>query len=206
MFDYIRDPSEIYRRSFEIVRSESSCASLPPDIREIAVRLVHSCGMPDILDDFDFSDSSVTSGISALGGGCSIWCDVESVRSSVTTKFLRSDVSVYCSLNDERVVSRSSSLGVTRSACAVDFWDSVDIAVIGNAPTALFRLLERIELGELSPSLVIATPVGFVGAEESKRELAVSGIDYMTVHGRRGGSAMAASLLNGLLLACGDDS
>ncbi len=204
-FDYIRDPAEIYRQSFAIVAKEAGLELLPGDMANVATRLIHSCGMVDVIGDLEYSARAAANGIAALRAGCSVYCDVEMVRSGIIQRSLPANNAVLCTLNDDRVVDHAASIANTRSAAAVDFWhdDLADaIAVIGNAPTALFRLLERIAEGGPRPALVIGIPVGFVGAVESKQALAQnsSGIEFITVHGRRGGSAMASAVLNALAL------
>ncbi len=201
-FDYIRDPEEIYRKSFETIESEAELDRLPSEMRTIATRLIHACGMVDVVEDLVFSPNAAHAGCSALKSGCTIYCDVEMVRAGIIKRSLPRGVQVTCSLGFNEVPDHASSIGNTRSAAAVDFWENLDnsIAVIGNAPTALFRLLERVAEGAARPALIIGVPVGFVGAVESKRALAEnpSGIEFITVHGRRGGSAMASSVVNAL--------
>lgn len=168
----------------------------------IATRLIHSCGMVDVIDDLDFSINAVECGKDALKQCRPVYCDVEMVKSGIIERFLPSDLPVLCSLNDQRVPEHAKQIGNTRSAAAVDFWDDMygSVVVVGNAPTALYRLLERVSEGAAKPALVIGMPVGFVGAVESKEALANNGfgIEFITVHGRRGGSAMASSVLNAL--------
>ena len=202
-YDYIREPAEIYRESFATVEREVNLDALPRAMRPVATRLIHSCGMVDLIDDLAFSDGAAAAGHSALANGCSIFCDVEMVRSGIINRFLPGDNDLICTLNDESVPEKAAAIGNTRSAAAVDFWGDAlvgAIAVIGNAPTALFRLLELIGQGGAKPALIIGIPVGFVGAVESKQALASFGsdIEFITVHGRRGGSAMASSVVNAL--------
>ncbi|MEM9278397.1 MAG: precorrin-8X methylmutase [Pseudomonadota bacterium] len=201
-YDYVRDPEEIYRQSFATVEGEASLDALPKEMRPVATRLIHSCGMIDIVDDLEFSNDAVRSGIAALNAGKPIYCDVEMVKAGIIGKFLPDDVKVTCTLNDKQVPEHARNIGNTRSAAAVDLWDELEgsIVVIGNAPTALFRLLEKIQEGAPKPELVIGIPVGFVGAVESKQALAENrfGLEFITVHGRRGGSAMASSVVNAL--------
>ncbi|PCH46106.1 MAG: precorrin-8X methylmutase [Hyphomicrobiales bacterium] len=201
--DYIRDPKEIYASSFAIVRAESALGDLPEDMNDVAIRLIHSCGMPDILDDLQYSDEAVQSGGSALKAGATIFCDVEMVRAGIISRLLPEKCRVVCTLNDERVVDHAKDIANTRSAAAVDFWGEDllgSVVVIGNAPTALFRLLERVQQGAFKPALIIGAPVGFVGAAESKRALVSNdfGLEYIAISGRRGGSAMASAIVNGL--------
>ena len=202
-YNYIRDPSEIYRQSFATVEREAALDCLPADMRGVATRLIHSCGMLDVIDDLAFSPNVVSSAKKALRLGSVILTDVEMVRSGIIDKFLPSANEIICTLNDERVAQHAIEIANTRSAAAVDFWDewlAGSVVVIGNAPTALFRLLERISEGAPKPALVIGIPVGFVGAIESKQALSENafGLEFITVHGRRGGSAMAASVVNAL--------
>jgi precorrin-8X/cobalt-precorrin-8 methylmutase len=201
-YDYIREPAEIYRQSFATVEREAALDTLPEAMRAVATRLIHSCGMTDVLDDLGFSPNAANHGINALASNAPIYCDVEMVKSGIIQKFLPKNNSVICTLNDARVNDHAAKIGNTRSAAAVDFWDGLEgaIAVIGNAPTALFRLLENVSQDAAKPSLVIGIPVGFVGAVESKQALADNpfGLEYITVHGRRGGSAMASSVVNAL--------
>ncbi len=202
-FDYIRDPEEIYRQSFATVESEADLLSLPPEMRPVATRMIHSCGMINLTQDIDFSEQSVGSGRTALEAGRPVFCDVEMVRSGIIERLLPAGNKLICKLGDSRVADHAKVIGNTRSAAAVDFWSEElegALAVIGNAPTALFRLLERIGDGGPKPALVVGIPVGFVGAVESKKALAENtlGLDFITVNGRRGGSAMASSVINAL--------
>jgi len=202
-FDYIRDPAEIYRQSFSIVNSESRLDQLPVNIKPVATRLVHSCGMIDVIDDLGFSEGAVTAGQEALKRGCAIFTDVEMVKAGVIERLLPASNEVICTLNMDGVPAHAGVIANTRSAAAVDFWDDRldgSVVVIGNAPTALFRILERVAEGVPRPALIIGIPVGFVGAIESKQALGenTSGLEFITVHGRRGGSAMASSVVNAL--------
>ncbi|MEE9314043.1 MAG: precorrin-8X methylmutase [Rhizobiaceae bacterium] len=202
-FEYIHDPAEIYRRSFATVEAEAGLDKLPENMRPVATRLIHSCGMVDVVDDLEFSADAVKVGQEALANGKPIFCDVEMVRSGVVERLLPNGNKTICTLNDATVPTHAKEIGNTRSAAAVDFWGddlAGAIVVVGNAPTALFHLLERIEGGSAKPALVIGIPVGFIGAVESKQALANNSLDieYITVHGRRGGSAMASSVVNAL--------
>ncbi len=201
-FDYVRDPAEIYRQSFATVEAEANLDLLPEDMRAVATRLIHSCGMIDVIDDLDSSENAMAAGKSALGSGATIYTDVEMVKSGIIERLLPKANPVVCTLNDDRVPAHAKAIGNTRSAAAVDFWDDLDgsIAVFGNAPTALFRLLERLDEGAAKPALVVGIPVGFIGAAESKQALSAfsSDLDFITVHGRRGGSAMASSIVNAI--------
>lgn len=200
--DYIKDPAEIYRQSFATVEREAELDLLPADMRPVATRLIHSCGMINVVDDLQFSDNAVAAGKAALAMAKPIYTDVEMVKAGIIERFLPANNEVICTLNNSEVPGHAIQIDNTRSAAAVDFWDDLEgsIVVVGNAPTALFRLLERIEEGAPKPALVIGIPVGFIGAVESKQALSQnsSGLEFITVHGRRGGSAMASSVINAL--------
>ncbi|MCB1458177.1 MAG: precorrin-8X methylmutase [Nitratireductor sp.] len=201
--DHIRDAAEIYRQSFAIVEAEADLAALPVSMRGVALRLIHSCGMTDILDDLAFSAGAAEAGRAALAAGKPVLCDVEMVRSGIIAARLPAQNPLVCTLNDPRVAEISKGRSVTRSAAGVELWREQlagSVVVIGNAPTALFHLLELIDNGWPKPALIIGMPVGFVGAAESKAELAADprGCDFIVVHGRRGGSAMASSVVNAL--------
>ncbi|EXG79772.1 precorrin-8X methylmutase [Cryptosporangium arvum] len=200
---YIRDGAEIYRHSFAIIRSEADLSGLPEDVARVAVRMIHSCGMVDLVDDLAFSPGAVSGAIGALRSGAPILCDAQMVASGVTRRRLPASNEVICTLNDARVPSLASSLGTTRSAAALELWREHlegSVVAIGNAPTALFHLLEMIAAGAPRPAAVLGIPVGFVGAAESKEALAANdlGLEYLIVRGRRGGSAMTAGALNAL--------
>ncbi|MEZ5870811.1 MAG: precorrin-8X methylmutase [Nitratireductor sp.] len=201
--DHIRDPAEIYRQSFAIVEAEADLARLPAAMRGVALRLIHSCGMPDIVDDLAFSAGAAEAGRAALGAGKAVFCDVEMVKAGIIASRLPADNPLICTLNDPQAAEIGKRTQYTRSAAGVELWReqlSGSIVVIGNAPTALFHLLELIDNGWPKPALIIGMPVGFVGAAESKAELAADprGCDFILVHGRRGGSAMASSVVNAL--------
>jgi precorrin-8X/cobalt-precorrin-8 methylmutase len=201
--DYEKDGAAIYRQSFATIRAEADLAGLPADIAQVAVRMIHACGMVDLVGDLSCTPGVVARAREALRGGAPILCDVAMVASGVTRKRLPAGNDVVCTLSDPSVPDLATRLGTTRSAAALDLWrDRLDGAVvaIGNAPTALFRLLEMIEEGAPRPAAVIGVPVGFVGATESKEALAAhpSGLDHLVVRGRRGGSAMAAAALNAI--------
>jgi precorrin-8X/cobalt-precorrin-8 methylmutase len=203
---YIKDPAAIYAESFARVRAAAALDGLPPDIVSVAMRLVHACGMPDLLDDFDYSTGAAASASAALAAGRPIFCDCEMVRSGITRRFLSAQNDIIVTLNDRQTSQLAATHKTTRSAAAVDLWGAdVEGAVvaIGNAPTALFRLLEIIAEGGPKPAAILGFPVGFVGAAESKRALAENdaGLGFMVVHGTRGGSAMAAAAVNALALA-----
>jgi len=201
--DYIRDPGEIYRRSFEGIEAEAGLHLLPQAMRPVALRLVHACGMPDLVADLAFSDDAAEAGISALSAGAPILCDVEMVRSGIIRDRLPAKNQVICTLNEPGVAERAATSGQTRSAAAAEFWGerlAGAVVAIGNAPTALFRLLELLDEGAPKPALIIGMPVGFVGAAESKAELAADprGCAFIAIRGRRGGSALAAAAVNAL--------
>ena len=199
--EYVRDGAEIYRRSFATIRAEADLSRLPADVARIAVRMIHACGMVDLVDDIGHSPGVVTAARKALLGGAPILCDAEMVASGVTRKRLPADNEVICTLRDPSVPELAARIGNTRSAAALDLWgDRLGGAVVavGNAPTALFRLLEMVEAGAPRPAAVLGIPVGFIGAAESKDALAASDLEYLIVRGRRGGSAITAAAVNAL--------
>lgn len=203
MMDYIRDGNAIYQKSFATIRAEARLEHLPADLELVAVRLIHACGMTDIADDLAYSFNAAAAGRTALAQGAPILCDAQMVANGVTRKRLPAQNDVICTLNEPEVPAIAQKLQNTRSAAALELWRShLDGAVvaIGNAPTALFRLLEMLEEGAPKPALILGFPVGFVGAIESKAALAETrhGIPFITLHGRRGGSAMAAAAVNAL--------
>ncbi|MGY5033868.1 precorrin-8X methylmutase [Streptomyces sp. 900116325] len=203
MFQYEKDGPAIYRQSFATIRAEADLAGLPADVSQVAVRMIHACGMVDLVRDIDFTPGVVADARRALRSGAPILCDVAMVASGVTRKRLPADNEVVCTLSDPAVPDLAAKLGTTRSAAAMELWrDRMEGAVVavGNAPTALFRLLEMIEEGAPRPAAVIGVPVGFVGAAESKDALAdhPSGLEHLVVRGRRGGSAIAAAALNAI--------
>ena len=200
---YIRDGAEIYRRSFATIRAEADLAALPPDVAQVAVRMIHACGQVDLVDDIGYSPDVVAAGRKALQDGAPILCDAQMVASGVTRSRLPAANDVVCTLRDSRVPALAERLGTTRSAAALELWrDRLDGAVvaIGNAPTALFRLLELVDEGAGRPAAVVGIPVGFVGAAESKQALAAhpAALPYLVVRGRRGGSAITAAAINAL--------
>lgn len=203
MFDYIRNPNEIYRKSFETIRAETNLETLPRDMAQVAVRIIHACGMTDIVKDLGYSPSAVKCGREALAAGAPIVCDSFMVAEGITRSRLPANNHVICTLHDAEVPSMAKRNNTTRSAAAVELWrlhlDGAIVA-IGNAPTALFRLLEMLDERVVKPALIIGFPVGFVGAVESKEALAADsrGVPFLTLYGRRGGSAMAAAAVNAL--------
>ncbi|MGW3580301.1 precorrin-8X methylmutase [Streptomyces rubiginosohelvolus] len=203
MHQYEKDGPAIYRQSFATIRAEADLAGLPADVSQVAVRMIHACGMVDLVTDLAFSPNAVADARAALRAGAPILCDVAMVASGVTRKRLPADNDVVCTLSDPSVPELAAKLGTTRSAAALELWrDRMEGAVVavGNAPTALFRLLEMIEEGAPRPAAVIGVPVGFVGAMESKEALAEhpSGLEHLIIRGRRGGSAIAAAALNAI--------
>ncbi|MFE4211933.1 precorrin-8X methylmutase [Streptomyces sp. NPDC056844] len=203
MHQYEKDGPAIYRQSFATIRAEADLAGLPADVSQVAVRMIHACGMVDLVRDLAFSPNAVADARAALRSGAPILCDVAMVASGVTRKRLPAGNEVICTLSDPGVPELAAKLGTTRSAAALELWrDRMEGAVVavGNAPTALFRLLEMIEEGAPRPAAVIGVPVGFIGAAESKEALAAhpSGLEHLVVRGRRGGSAIAAAALNAI--------
>jgi precorrin-8X/cobalt-precorrin-8 methylmutase len=200
---YVRDGAEIYRQSFATIRAESDLSALSADEAQVAVRMIHSCGMVDLVEDLAFSPDVVAKARGALQSGAPILCDVQMVASGVTRRRLPADNEVVCALADPRVPDLAQRLGTTRSAAAVQLWgERLDGAVvaIGNAPTALFHLLDLLRSAPWRPAAVLGMPVGFVGAAESKQALAQSdlGLAHVVVHGRRGGSAITCGALNAI--------
>jgi precorrin-8X/cobalt-precorrin-8 methylmutase len=198
-FDYLRDGAEIYRRSFSAIRAEADLARFPADVARVVVRMIHSCGMTDLAADVGYSDGVVRAARAALLRGAPVLCDAAMVAAGITRRRLPADNEVICTLGDPAVPSLAERLDTTRSAAALDLWSSRlagAVVAIGNAPTALFRLLELVRGGAGRPAAVFGIPVGFVGAAESKLALAESGLEYLVVHGRRGGSAMTVAAVN----------
>ena len=200
--EYVRDGAEIYRRSFATIRAEADLGGLPPDLVPVAVRMIHACGQVDLVADLAHSRNVVTAARGALQAGAPILCDAAMVASGVTAARLPAGNDVVCTLRDPRVPDLARQRGTTRSAAALALWgERLDGAVvaIGNAPTALFHLLDLIDAGAPRPAAVLGIPVGFIGAAESKDELAArTDLAFLVVRGRRGGSAMAASAVNAL--------
>ncbi|MFF7631530.1 precorrin-8X methylmutase [Kitasatospora sp. NPDC008050] len=203
MIEYEKDGAAIYRESFATIRAEADLAGLPADVSQVAVRMIHACGMTDLVADLLWTPNVVASARAALRAGAPILCDVSMVASGVTRKRLPADNEVVCTLSDPSVPALAAELGTTRSAAAMELWrDKLagSVVAVGNAPTSLFRLLEMIEAGAPRPAAVIGVPVGFIGAAESKQALAdhPSGLEHLVVRGRRGGSAIAAAALNAI--------
>ena len=200
---YLRDGDAIYRRSFAIIRAESDLARFSEEEADVAVRMIHACGIVEAARAIAFGNGLVAAARAALARGAPILCDAEMVAHGVTRARLPARNDVVCTLRDPRVAALAARLGTTRSAAALDLWaERLDGAVvaIGNAPTALFRLLALIDAGAPRPAAVLGIPVGFVGAAESKDALAANphGLPFLIVRGRMGGSAMAAAAVNAL--------
>jgi precorrin-8X/cobalt-precorrin-8 methylmutase len=206
--DYLRDPAEITRRSFDIIAAETDLSALPADLAPVATRIVHTCGMPDVVADLAFSQDAAAVGRRALAAHAPILCDVNMVLAGIMTKRLAPGHPIHAATDQLEASELAGHTGQTRSAAGMELLARHHhdaIVVIGNAPTALFRLLELIAEGAARPALVLGFPVGFVGAAESKVALAANafGLPFMTLHGRRGGSAIAAAALNALILGAG---
>jgi precorrin-8X/cobalt-precorrin-8 methylmutase len=200
-FDYVRDGAEIYRRSFAVIRAEADLSRFPADVARVVVRMIHSCGMTDLPADIGFSDGVVRSARRALLAGAPVLCDAQMVASGITRRRLPAGNEVVCTLGDPSVPELAARLATTRSAAALDLWLprlAGAVVAIGNAPTVLFRLLELVADGAPRPAAVLGIPVGFIGAAESKDALAASGLEYLVVHGRRGGSAMTVAAVNAI--------
>ncbi|WP_225776067.1 precorrin-8X methylmutase [Pseudomonas sp. Marseille-Q5115] len=203
MIDYIRDGQAIYRNSFATIRAEADLTHIPADLEKLAVRVIHACGMVDVVQELQFSPGAGLAGRRALAAGAPILCDAHMVAEGVTRTRLPANNPVICTLKDERVPAMALEEGNTRSAVALELWRpwlEGSVVVIGNAPTALFYLLEMLDAGAPRPALILGFPVGFVGAAESKAMLAADsrGVPFVVVNGRRGGSAMAAAAVNAL--------
>jgi precorrin-8X/cobalt-precorrin-8 methylmutase len=202
MTRYIRDGAEIYRRSFAIIRAESDLARFTADEEPVAVRIIHACGMTEIAQDLRFAPNAVQAGITALKARAPILCDSHMVANGITRSRLPAGNPVICTLTAPETPALATQHQTTRTAAALELWrDKLSGAVvaIGNAPTALFRLLELLDEGTPPPACIIGMPVGFVGAAESKAALmAAPGLPYLTIQGRKGGSAMTAAAVNAL--------
>lgn len=203
MRPYETDPAAIYARSFATVRAEARLDRFEPDMAALAVRLIHACGMVEIADRLAYSEGAVEAGRAALGRGAPILCDCEMVAAGIIRRRLPAENEVVVTLNEPSVPDRARAIGNTRSAAAVELWGerlTGAVVAIGNAPTALFHLLELIDAGAPKPAIILGFPVGFVGAAESKAELARDprGAGFVALRGRRGGSAMASAAVNAL--------
>ncbi|MSP47716.1 MAG: precorrin-8X methylmutase [Alphaproteobacteria bacterium] len=198
---YLKDPRAIVTRSWELIQAETDVSGLARDLAAVALRLVHATGMPEVVADLRASPGAATAGRGALSSGAPILCDSEMTAAGITRSRLPAGNDVVVTLNDPRAADLGKKGGITRSAAAVELWGerlAGAVVAIGNAPTALFRLLELIEAGAPRPALVLGFAVGFVGAAESKAALAASGLPFITLLGRRGGSALAAAAVNAL--------
>lgn len=198
--DYLRDPQAIYAQSFATIRAECDLSRFPSDAHDVVIRMVHACGMPEILPDIVVTRDYPEASKQAFLAKAPIFVDAEMIRHGIVTK----GTEIICTLNDSRAREHGMASGTTRSAAAVELWlDRLQgsIACIGNAPTALFRLLELMQETGRKPAAIIGLPVGFVGAAESKQALEqhADGVPFLTLRGRRGGTAMAAAALNALI-------
>jgi precorrin-8X/cobalt-precorrin-8 methylmutase len=201
MSDYVRDGAEIYRRSFATIRAEADLARFPDDVSRVVVRMIHACGLVDLAAVVAYTPDVVAKARAALQAGAPILCDAQMVASGITRSRLPAANDVVCTLDDPGVRDIAARIGNTRSAAAVDLWlDRLggSVVAIGNAPTTLFRLLDLLADGAPRPAAIIGVPVGFIGAAESKRALAASGLEHLVVHGRRGGSAIAVAAVNAI--------
>lgn len=211
MFDYLRDPQEIYAKSFATIEAEAKLARFSDDERPVAIRIIHACGMVEMADQIAFGGEVVSAATSALRAGKPILCDAEMVRHGIINRLLPNENAVLCTLNDGNTHDLAAHMETTRSAAAVEAWaNHIEGAIIaiGNAPTALFHLLEAINDGRLAkPAVIIGMPVGFVGAAESKDALIehANGIPFVTLRGRFGGSAVTAATVNALARLARDD-
>lgn len=206
MAEYLRDPTAIYERSFAIIRAEADLARFSPEEADVAVRMIHACGLVDVAKDIVFGGHLVAAARTALVKGAPILCDSEMVAHGVTRARLPAKNEVVCTLHDPRVPDLARERGDTRTAAALELWMSRlagAVVAIGNAPTALFRLLEMLDAGAPKPAAILGLPVGFVGAAESKDALAADprGVPFVIVRGRLGGSAIAAAAINALARA-----
>jgi precorrin-8X/cobalt-precorrin-8 methylmutase len=207
---YEKDPSAIYAQSFAMVRDEARLERFAPAMQPLITRLIHACGMIEVADRLAFSQGAADAGRAALAAGVPVLCDCEMVGAGIIRRYLPADNEVVVTLNDPAVPALAQEIGNTRSAAAVELWrDRIEGAVvaIGNAPTALFHLLELLDAGWPKPAVILGFPVGFVGAAESKAELAANprGCDYVALRGRRGGSAMASAAVNALAAGLPED-
>jgi len=207
---YEKDPSAIYAQSFATVRAEARLERFAPDMRPLITRVIHACGMVEVADRLAFSPNAYAAGHAALQAGAPILCDCEMVGAGIIRRYLPAENNVIVTLNDATVPARAAEIGNTRSAAAVELWkDHLEGAVVavGNAPTALFHLLELIDAGGPKPAVILGFPVGFVGAAESKAELAANprGCEFVALRGRRGGSAIASAAVNALAAGLPED-
>ncbi|MEM7472468.1 MAG: precorrin-8X methylmutase [Pseudomonadota bacterium] len=208
MRPYEKDPEAIYAASFATVTEEANLSRFPNGLDKLATRVIHACGMVEIADRLAFSDHAALAGQAALSAGKPILCDCEMVGAGITRRFLPASNAVIVTINDPSTPERAKSIGNTRSAAAVELWEphlKDAIVAIGNAPTALFHLLDLIDQGFPRPAVILGFPVGFVGAAESKAELATNprGCEFVALRGRKGGSAMASAAVNALAVGVG---
>ncbi|MDA3662547.1 precorrin-8X methylmutase [Mycobacterium xenopi] len=202
MLDYLRDAAEIYRQSFATIRAEADLARFPPDVEQVVVRLIHTCGQVDLAEEVAYTDDVVARAGAALSGGAPVLCDSSMVAAGIMSDRLPGN-EIVSLVADPRAAELAARRHTTRSAAGVELWaDRLAGAVlaIGNAPTALFRLLELVDEGVSAPAAVLGGPVGFVGSAQSKQELIERprGMSYLIVRGRRGGSAIAAAAVNAI--------
>jgi precorrin-8X/cobalt-precorrin-8 methylmutase len=200
-FDYLRDGTAIYERSFATIRAEADLARFSAAEARVAVRVIHASGMVDVAADLQFAPGFADAARAALLAGRPVLCDSKMVANGITRARLPAGNEIVCTLDAPEVPGLAATLGTTRSAAALSLWGerlAGALVAIGNAPTALFRLLEMLEAGAPAPAAIVGMPVGFVGAAESKQALAASRLPFLVVHGRRGGSAMAAAAVNAL--------
>ncbi len=208
LYEYIKDGAEIYRQSFATIQAEADLGRVPAELRPLAIRMIHASGQVDLLDDLAWSHGLHAAATNALQAGAPILCDSRMVASCIIRSRLPHSNEVVCLLDDPRLSGLAADLGTTKTAAAIELWRprlAGAIVAIGNAPTALFHLLEVVANDpSLAPAAVIGIPVGFIGAAESKLALATNdlGLDYVVVHGRRGGSAVTSAAVNAL---CGTD-
>ncbi|SFR33338.1 precorrin-8X methylmutase [Litoreibacter janthinus] len=210
MRPYEKDPSAIYAQSFATVRAEANLDRFPNGLDRLATRVIHACGMVEVADRLAFSDHAYLVGHQALAAGKPILCDCEMVGAGIIRRYLPSENEVIVTLNDPSTPDRAASIGNTRSAAAVELWEphiAGAVVAIGNAPTALFHLLDLIDQGFPKPAVILGFPVGFVGAAESKAELAANprGCDFVALRGRKGGSALASAAVNALAAGLPED-
>ncbi|MBD0021426.1 precorrin-8X methylmutase [Gordonia pseudamarae] len=202
MSDYLRDGAAIYRQSFAIIRAEADLSAFAPDVANVVVRMIHGCGQVDLAGDVVATPGVVAAARTALAAGAPILCDANMVASGVTRRRLPADNDVLCFLGEPGLPELAERMGTTRTAAALEYWKPLlagSVVAIGNAPTALFALLELIDAGADRPAAIVGAPVGFVGAAESCDALAArTDLEFLTVRGRRGGSAIVASALNAL--------
>ncbi len=210
MRPYEKDPNAIYAQSFATVRAEARLERFAPDMRPLITRVIHACGMVEVADRLAFSADAYARGHAALQAGAPILCDCEMVGAGIIRRYLPANNDVIVTLNRDGVPARAADIGNTRSAAAVELWQEHlegAVVAIGNAPTALFHLLELLDAGWPKPAVILGFPVGFVGAAESKAELAANprGCDYVALRGRRGGSAIASAAVNALAAGLPED-